>query len=139
MSRRQNETEFEVLEKGMFVEDLEQLAAACLKVYFADKRKHDLTEITKEELLSDFCLKTVLRTQFDDRCFDYIHSQCLVKVIKPENEAYDDPTLDWTVHVLLGLLQELMALELPKAFQPGLLLLYFKFCHGIEIPQPPIL
>ncbi len=137
MSRRQNECD--ALEKGMFVEDLERLAKGSLRVYFANKKKHDGTEIAENELLSDFCLKTVLRTQFDDRCFDYIHNKCLAKLIKHEDDTYCDPTLTWTVHTLLGLLQELMSLELPKAFQPGLLLLYFKFCHGIEIPQPPLM
>jgi hypothetical protein len=125
------------LEKSIHAPDLKEFARWSIKAFLQPKMGYDDKPIPVEELFSGESLKTVLRTQFDDKTFEYIHDNCLAKI--PQQEWYRESTIPWTVHTLLGLLNELKHLQIPKDFQPGLLLLYFKFCKGFEIPPPPLL
>lgn len=125
------------LEKGLHAPDLKEFARWTLKVFLGTKPSHTGDPIPEKLLYSDDSFKTILRTQFDDKTFEYIHNNCLSKI--PKQKWYKDGTVPWNVHVLLGLLNELKSLKIPKEFQPGLLLLYFKFCKGFEIPPPPLL
>lgn len=125
------------LEKGTHAPDLRQLARSAIKDFLQDKERHSGGNISQTELYSDDSIKTVLRTQFDDATFEYIHENCLSRI--PPSKKYRDATVPWPVHVLLGLLTELKYLQIPKELQPGLLLLYFKFCKGFDIPPPPLL
>ena len=125
------------LEKEEFYADLNTLAEESIRDFFGNKSWYCGGPIPNEELEADWAVKTVLLTQFDDVVFDYIHDECLVKI--PEDPKYSDPSVPWTVHILLGLLSELKSHGISKDFQPGLLLLYFKLCRGIEIPPPPLL
>ena len=139
MSRKpKRETDLDdFYEKGDCSEDLRRFATASIKLFFEHKRRSSGEKIPASDLLSEASQKIVLYTQFDDQCFDYIHEHCLV--VFPASPKYKDTTVPWTVHCLLGLLAELKSLEIPKEFQPGLLLLYFNFCHDIEIPVLPLL
>ena len=138
MSRRgRRDCEKNPLEKGEFAPDLKTLAEEAIRDFFGNKNWYCGGPIPEEELEADWVVKTVLRTRFDDETFDYIHDECLVKI--PEDPKYSDPSVPWTVHTLLNLLKDLRSYGISQDFQPGLLLLYFKLCRGIEIPPPPLL
>lgn len=138
MSRKpKRETTENPYDKGEHVEDLRKFAKECIHSYFKNKAYFCGGSIPDCEINSEFAEQTVLQTQFDDRCFDFIHEECLP--VFPPDPSYSDTTVPWTVHCLLGLLSEMKAMEIPKEQQPGMLLLYFKFCHAIEIPLPPLL
>ena len=124
-------------EKGLHAPDLRELARSSLRNFLKPKQNHRGRPIEDEDLFSEDSFKTVLRTQFDDKTFDFIHIECLSRI--PKQKWYKESTVPWNVHYLLGLLHELKMLGVPKEFQPGLLMLYFKFCKGFEIPPPPLL
>jgi hypothetical protein len=124
-------------EKGVHGADFRELAKACIEVFFAEKSWFCGGSIPRRELISEFSITTVLRTQYDDRCFGFIHSECLPRI--PNIEGHDNLTVSWEVHCLLQLIDELQKMHVPKELQPGLLLLYFKFCKGVKIPPPPLL
>lgn len=124
-------------EKMEYVEDLRKFAEHCIQLFFNNKQHVCGDPIPECEKSSEFAVQTVLRTQFDDRCFDFIHEFCLP--VFPIDPKYDESTVPWSVHCLLGLLAEMRSMEIPKEQQPGMLLLYFKFCHSVEIPLPPLL
>lgn len=138
MSRKpKRETVEDSYDKGLYVEDLKKYADTCIRVFFKNKSYFCGGPIPSCETNSEFAQQTVLQTQFDDRCFDFIHEVCLP--VFPVDPKYEETTVPWTVHCLIGLLNEMKAMEIPKEQQPGMLLLYFKFCHGIEILPPPLL
>lgn len=124
-------------EKGSRSVDFRKLAETYIRSFFEDKSWFCGGPIPQRELLSDFSIKTVLRTQFDRRCFDFIHYECLPLI--SNTEGFKDNTVTWEVHCLLQLISELKYLGVPKEFQPGLLMLYFKFCKGQKILPPPLL
>lgn len=138
MSRKpRRETIDNPYDKGEHIEDLRKFADDCIQMFFKNKEYFCGGPIPACETKTEFAQKTVLQTQFDDRCFDFIHDHCLS--VFPVDPTYEEPTVPWSVHCLLGLLAEMKAMEIPKEQQPGMLLLYFKFCHAIEIPPPPLL
>lgn len=124
-------------EKGENAPRLKKRAEESILDFFEGKSLYCGGTIPKRMLLSDHSVKTLLRNELDDRVFDYIHENCLSRM-RPDPE-YSDPSVPWSIHFLLQLLYDMQARELPKDYFPGLLLLYFKFCHGIEIPDPPLL
>jgi len=138
MSRKpRRETLDDSLQKGEYADDLRKFANNLTQLFFKGRRHFNGGAILQSEMISEFSQKTVLQTQFDDRCFDFLHEDCLPLI--PVNPEYNESTVPWTVHSLIGLLSELKRLDIPKEFQPGLLLLYFKFCYGVQIPPPPLL
>lgn len=138
MARKsKKDREVNCFEKGEHAIDLREFAKWSLTVFLKDKKHHSGENITDKELYSELSFKLVLRTQFDDDTFNFIHDNCLSRI--PKQQWYKDVTVPWSVHVLLGLINELKYLQIPKDFQPGLLLLYFKLCHGFEIIPPPLL
>ena len=124
-------------QKGDHALDLKKLAHQSIESYFKDKFWFVGGPIPFKELFSDNSLKTVIRTPFDDETFDFIHEECLTKISQPP--SYKEKSVPWSVTFLIQLLNEMKALGLPKDFQPGLLLLYFKFCVGVTIPLPPMI
>ena len=125
------------LEKGSHSVDLKELAIHALKSFFEQKSWFIGGPIPQKELLSEESIKTILRTPFDDATFTFLHEHCLIRV--PQPDSYTEKSVPWTVAFLISLLGEMKALGLPKDFQPGLALLYFKFCKGLKVPPPPLL
>jgi hypothetical protein len=125
------------LEKGPIAPDLRMLAVTSIRDFLGSKSSYLGEPIPDWELYTDDNIKTVLRTQNDDKTFEFIHERCLSRI--PKNPSYRESTVPWTVHLLLWLLQDMKNLRLPKDFQPGLLLLYFKLCKGISIPPSLLL
>lgn len=121
------------LEKGMHSLDIEKIAIDSISSFFANKKWFVGGKIPSRELYSNSSIETVLRGQFDDITFDFIHNECLIKIPQPKD--FKITKIPWTVTFLLNLLNEMKQLGLPKDFQPGLLLLYFKFCKGMKVPS----
>jgi len=124
-------------EKGEFAGDYRELAEMYIQLFFLEKSWFCGGLIPQCELISDSSIQTVLRTQFSEHCFKFIHEECLPRI--PNNKGYDDNSIPWEIHYLLNLLEGLRTVGVPKEYQPGLLLLYFKFCKGMKIPPPPLL
>ena len=122
---RRNKNDDGQFEKGLHAPDLRNLAIECLETYFEGKSWFIGGPVPSCEYLSDNSIKMLLRTKFDDKTFMFIHQHCLPKISQPDN--YTEPTVPWTVSFLIGLLADMKRLGVPKDFQPGLLLLHFKF------------
>ena len=119
----------EVEEIGQHREDVAQLAKECIQKYFRSKNV-----VIDEDICSTHSIQTLLRTDYE-MGIEYAHNHLLSKLRKPTN--WNDPTLSWQVFCLLKLLEDMRQLEIPRAFQPGMTLLFFKFCKGWQIPDPP--
>lgn len=119
------------------IEDVQKAAADCIRRYFKDRPYFCGGKIPVCEIESDLNVKVVRRNIFDERCFDFVHEHCLPLI--PVDPDYDEPTIPWSVHNLLLVLEEMRSFHIPKEFQPGMVLLYFKLCMGVDIPSPPLL
>lgn len=120
-------------ENGVHSVDLKDLAKNALESYFKNKNWFVGGPIPERYLLSEESIKMVLRTPFDDPTFDFIHENCLSNEIAPR--WYKERGVPWSVTFLIQMLKEIKSLGIPKEFQPGLVLLYFKFCKGVKIPS----
>jgi hypothetical protein len=125
-----------VFEKGEFAPDFKKLAEEALETFFRNQSWYCGGPIPESEVQSDFSLKMVLRTKLDDNWQSIVH-----KAVEqlPEDPAYDDNTVPYSIHRLLSVLEELRSTGIAHDFHPGLALLYLKFCEGIQIPPPPLL
>ena len=119
----------EIEEVSLFRKDVANLAKQCIRNYFKSKYV-----LNTDDLFSTHSIQTLLRTDFE-RGFDYAHSHLLCRLSVPPD--WNDPTLSWQVFCLLKLLEEMRSLDIPTMFHPGMILLFFKFCKGWEIPDPP--
>ncbi len=137
MLKQDKKEKQEKQDKGEFTLDLRQLALYSIKFFLEDKKDQFNEKLDINRLLTNDNVKIVLRTQFDDDTFLFIHDNCLSKI--PKDQNYRDNSVPWNVHYLLGLLADLKMRQLPKEFQPGLILLYFKYCKGLEILPTPLL
>ena len=113
-----------------FYEDRKKSAEESLIEFF---RRKNLV-VSRSMILSDYAISTVLNTDYDFG-FDYAHRHLLSRV--PCNPRYNEPSLRWQVHVLLKLLADMRSKGIPKIHHPGLTLLFFHFCEGFPIPDPP--
>ena len=136
MPRRAKKDEHHPFEEGSQARNIQTEVSTYISMFFQDKDWFCGGPIPRRDLTSDATLKTVLRTQFDDRWEDCIHNSCLPR-IPPDPKYKRGPHLAWSVHYLLGVLHLVAVKGIPKEFHPGLVLLYFKFCHGFKIPPPP--
>lgn len=109
-------------------------AAELIYRYLGDRSYFIGGSIPKCKLLSIKSIQTVLRTDLDS-AIQYIHNHCIPN-INPTKD-YKEPSVPWEVDYVLRMLYELGDLETPKRFRGGLMLLYFKFCQGHVIPDPP--
>ena len=134
MSRRPSRERIELVVGEVSLDDLKCFAREAISRFFKDKQYFCGGNVPQCELIGDFATKTVLRSRFDERCFEFIHEKCLPLI--PKDPKYNDPSLTWTVHCLLELLASMRAREVPIDFQPGMLLLWFQFCMGVDIPRP---
>lgn len=127
----------EIFDKEVYEQEMRSYAEETLLVYFLGKKCPDGTGVPEADLLSEESVLTLLDTQHDDDTFLFIHNHCLAKI--PPTADYKGLPADWNVTVLCELLNEMKRMCVPKDFRPGLLLLYFKFCKGVTISQPPSL
>lgn len=138
MPRKAKQPEgFSSLENGPHAFEMQRLVVSSIESFFKDKSYFCGGKIPNSELSSSNSIKTVLRFKNDDHTFEYIHTKCLRKIPRPKHIV--SKSIPWTVQFLISLLEDMKGKKLPKEFQPGLVLLYFKFCKGLPIPQPPAL
>lgn len=104
-----------------------------IEKFFSDKFDPEGNLLSIQELITDQNIHLVISTPFDDPTFDFIHEECLSKLSKPKN--YRNTNISWPVYKLLELLGNLKDCNIIKEHQPGMLLLYFKFCLGVEIEK----
>lgn len=114
--------------------DLSHYAEDILKIYFNNKKDYfgKKLDIKQFNLKND--ILTLIKTPFDDFTFDFVHKKCLPCIPKPI--YFLDEGIPWPVVFLIKLLEDMKKLNLPKEFHPGLILLYFKYCKGVDIPNP---
>ena len=112
------------------------LRPSRFKIFFENKKWFAGGKIPQCELLSDNSVDVVLKTPFNESSFSFFHDCCLSKISCPKD--FVDEGVPWEVCYLISLFREMKIYGLPKDFQPGFLMLFFKFCKGINIPQPPI-
>lgn len=137
MSRRPKRTcEEPLINKGSYGIDLRESVLQNIKDFFEDKSWFVGGPIPECELLADLSVDLILRTPFDECIFDFIHQNCLPKVPTPKD--FVDQGVPWTVTFLIKLLNEMKSFNIPKDFQPGFVLLFFKLCKGVRVPEPPI-
>lgn len=135
MSRRpKRDYEDQFFDKACHAKDLRKFALESLRIFFEDKSWFAGGPIPERDLFSEESVMTLLRTPFNDTTFDFIHENCLSKI--PQPKWFKDEGISWSVTFLLELLSMMKSLGLPKDFQPGLTLLYFKFCKGHQVPPP---
>lgn len=118
------------LENGCYAVDLNYLARDCMRRFLSGRKMVSGKRITEEDLFTVENIKLLLRTPFDDPTFRFIHERCLPVI--PVRAAYTRKSVPWTVFCLIRILKRMQQLAIPKEFQPGLLLLYFKLCKGIN-------
>ena len=134
MSRKpKRDCEEEFFYKGCHSKDVRNFVIQSLKLYFKDKSWFVGGPIPERELLSEGSIMTVLNNTFNDSTFNFIHTECLSHI--PQSKWFKNEGLSWSIVYLIRLLSTMKRLNLPKDFQPGLVLLYFKFCKGCNIPQ----
>ena len=137
MSRRPKRTcEEPFLDKCCHVVDLKNVAVEGIRNFFKDKSWFAGGSIPECEIESDDSVDLVLRTPFNEETFSFIHNNCLPKVPCPKN--FVDQGVPWSVAYLIKLLADLKRCSIPKDFQPGFVLLYFKLCKGVKVIPPPI-
>lgn len=138
MSRRPKRTcEEPFINKGSYGKDLRNAVLENIKDFFESKSWFVGGPIPECELLADINIDLVLRTPFDEFVFNFIHQNCLPKVAVPKD--FVDQGVPWTVTFLIKILNEMKSYNIPKDFQPGFVLLFFKLCKGVNVPLPPII
>lgn len=137
MSRRPKRTCEELfINKGSYGIDLRESVVDSIRSFFADKSWFIGGPIPESELISDSCVDLILRTPFNEDTFNFIHESCLPKVAPPKD--FVDQGVPWAVTFLIRILNEMKSFNIPKDFQPGFTLLYFKLCKGVKVLEPPI-
>lgn len=121
-------------ETGPNAERLRELAQWSIEAFFEDKSYFIGGPIPNNELLSDDSILLLLRATSTDKLFNFIHEECLEKLRQPLHWSHSK-MVPWTIDTLIGLLKDMHRNFIPKDFEPGLLLLYFKFCKGLKIPS----
>jgi hypothetical protein len=134
-------TEADISNLGINLKDLRALAQASIQVFFADKKYHCGGPIPKAMLICEESIRTVLGTTIEaamdyEEKFIYPHLRCEKDQLH-KSRGWHDPSVPFNVHYTLLLIQELRDKGIPKCFQFGMILLYYKFCKGLEIPEAP--
>lgn len=134
-------TQDEVSELDIDFEGMKKWAGECIEKFFADKRFHCGGPIPQNLLVTPENVMTVMGTsseacsQFEDK---YIYP--LLKIEKDQmhdQHTYSCRGVPFQVHYTLRLIQNLRDKDIPKRFQFGMILLYYKLCKGFKIPDPP--
>lgn len=108
--------------------DVTRDARMQIQRYFQDKKV-----LNRVDLYSESSVKILMETDFDSG-LEYAHNYLLHHIEEPQ--GWDNSILKWEVHVLLNMLEEMRDLNIPKSHQPGMVLLHFKHCFGLKIPDP---
>ncbi len=108
----------------------QMMAFESLTSFFATKSWYCGGPIPQKLLMTEENIERILLTKFNKITFDFIY-ECLGRL--PKDPTYSDITVKWETHILLGLFAEMRKLWVPIDFQPGMAVLYFHLCKGMEI------
>ena len=108
-------------------------ALESIDSYFKNKRTPSGNRLLQSELHSELNVNLVRYTSLDAAC-DYMYNHLIPRLQPPAD--YDDLTLTWDVSYALELLKEAQSHSVPRTHIPGLILLYFKYCKGFDVPYP---
>jgi len=114
--------------------DLSDYAKNIIKIFFMNKKDYIGKKLDINNFNLDKDILTLIKTPFDEFTFNFIHDNCLPCIDKPID--FLNEGISWPVVFLIKLIGDMKQLNLPKEFQPGLILLYFKYCKGVDIPNP---
>jgi hypothetical protein len=95
-----------------------------LQNFFADKSYHFGGPIDQRHLTNESHVNLILSTPFCDGV-----DQCYAVMPRPNDPNFDE------VKALLELLNDVKGRHIPKEFQAGVMLLYYKLCKGMKIPE----
>lgn len=115
-----------------YIKALEEQAKGYIGQFFANKKFHCGGPIPKNYLYSEQSINLVLSTEFCkgvDLCYE-----ALTTVRAPKNHD-EEETVPWDIYMVLNLIAEVRAMQIPKDFQAGIMLLYLKLCKGARMPE----
>lgn len=110
-----------------FREEIVKYARNCIEKYFEHKEVNDRASLNSEE-----SVRLLMKANYENG-FEYAHKHLLPKIKRPAK--WREPTMKWEVYCLLKILEDMRFYNVPKVFQPGMTLLFFKYCKGMEIPS----
>jgi hypothetical protein len=134
-------TESDVEEMGVDLEEWKKWAAKSIEGFFKDKKYHCGGRIPPHLLLSEDNIKTVMGTTIETLSkWEEHHIYPRLYVEKDQiskRDVWTSELVSFGVYYTIQLIHNLCRLGIPKQFQFGMMLLYYKFCKGFEIPPPP--
>lgn len=101
---------------------LRRSAVQCLQRYFADKSMHCGGAIPQTHLFSDKNISLLIDTDFGlgvKACYDVLGSRGLGRS---------------EIAFVVRKIADLNKHEVPKAFQPGMILIFLRYCMGYQWP-----
>jgi len=116
-----------------FIRRLRQETWLALGSFFTDKRFYAGGPIPARYLYSQDNFRRVVSTPFHagiDLCYD-LFQECEIQ--KPI--CFDDEAIDWDIYYMLNLLADARRCRVPIHLQPGVMVVYFKICHGLRVPD----
>lgn len=114
-----------------YIERLEASAKHFITKFFANKDFHCGGPIPQNRLLSRSSLNIVLSTDFCkgvQECY-----RVMPKTTPPPD--FDIRWYSWDVDCFLPIFASVRAVGIPKEFQAGMMLLYYKFCEGCKVEE----
>ena len=121
-------------DRKAFVKRLQLEACVSMKRFFTNKKFHAGGYIPSSYLLSQQHINRVVSTPFVDGidlCYKLFRQSKI-----PPPIGYDYDTLgDWDVYFIVHLLGETQKCRIPTYLQAGVMVLYFKVCHGRKLPN----
>jgi hypothetical protein len=134
-------TELDIKELGVDLEELKASARLSIEEFFSDKLFHCGGPIPECLLLSDDSVMTVLGTTVDAwRKWEEEKIYPLLRIERDqinERTSYHNRSVSFNVHYTLRLIDNLRDHGIPKHHRFGMMLLYYKFCKGFQIPPAP--
>ena len=135
-------TASEIKDIGLSLEELHQIALESMAAVFRDKEYFCGGPIPEKVLFEIDSIMTVLGTKPDDDFDSFVLRKVhpYIRYEKDEIFPYDvwkDSSVSRPVAYDLHLIAHLQQRGVPKIYQWGMMLLYYKFCKGVSIPPAP--
>lgn len=116
-----------------FLKRLQLETWVSLKRFFADKKFHAGGPIPYAHLFTQQNFRRVVSTSFNkgiDLCYELFDNCHIAAPV-----GFDHESIDWDVYYILNLLEDIQRFRVPPHLQPGVMVLYFKICHGQRLPN----
>lgn len=115
-----------------FMKRLQLETWVSLRRFFSDKKFHAGGSIPLAHLFTQQNLAWSVRpfVQSVDLCYDLFQRS---KIAPPV--GFDHAEVDWEIYYVNNLLSEVQHCHIPPYLQGGIMVLYFKICHGQKLPE----